>query len=143
MAASTADLNSSTKTLDALLLPIAAATNIWLNENVGFNSSGYIVPMGPSATLVFMGYAQLQQLNTGANGAISVPVNLINSGVDGRLYVFDCSGATQGWCGTVVYFTDDHTVAQSASPTQNIAGLVVQFLDSTHIVVDVGRRSAA
>ena len=142
MAQSTSSPTNPTYTVDAPLFPVASAATIYADENVGLNASGYLVPMSDAAAILFMGYALLDGLNAaGGNGAISVPVNLLGAGSDGRLYNFNCTGATQAWVGTIVYFTDDHTVAAS-SVHSNIAGLVTQFENSTNVVVDVTRRAA-
>jgi hypothetical protein len=131
-----------TYTLDAIPFPVAADTTIYENENTGINSSGYAVPMSDSAAIVFQGYALEEADNSGANGAINVPVNLICSGEDGRLYMFNTVSATQAWVGTLVYFTTDNSAGQS-SVHSNVAGMVVQILSSSQIVVDTFRRSAA
>lgn len=142
MAQSTSSPTNPTYAADAPPFKLAANAIIYADENVGLNASGYLVPMSDVAAILFMGYALLGNDNTGgSNGALSVPVNLIGAGSEGQLYQFDCTGATQAWVGTIVYFTDDHTVAASSSHS-NVAGLVIVFTNSTDVIVDVTRRTA-
>lgn len=125
-----------------LLFPVAGTTHIWQYSQVGTNASGYLVPVADTAGIVPFGYAETETNNTGSNGAASCPVQLYGFGVDSSLWVYNTSGATQAWVGTLVYFTDPQTVAASSS-NSIVAGLVTQYLSATQVVVNSARRSAA
>ena len=143
---STADLTPTTLTMDQLLFPVAGSTTIYDYENTGVNASGFAVPMSDSAAIVFQGYAGLQANNSaGGNGAISVPVTPLGVGASGenRFYIFNATGATQAWVGTLALFTTDNSVANSGTSHANVAGMIVQLIDSTHVLVDTMRRTAA
>lgn len=120
---------------------VAASTVIWLNENTAINGSGYAVPLSDTSGLIFQGYATNKADNTaGSAGAKTVNVNLIGTGADGRIYIFDCLTNTQAWVGALVYATDDHTVALSSSHSV-VAGRVIQLNGTLQVLVDTMQRA--
>lgn len=146
MGQSTADLTPTSLTMDELLFPVAGTTTIYAYENTGVNSSGYAVPMSDTAALVYMGVAGLQANNSaGSNGSASVPVTPPGTGETGinRFLIFNAVSATQAWVGQLGLFAFDNAVAVSGTSHSNVAGLIVQWLSSTQVVVDTMRRSAA
>ena len=81
----------------------------------------------------------LQIASASGNGTATCPVQLYGFGPDASLWVLATTGANQASVGTLVYWTDSITVAASGN---NVAGLVVQYLSATQVVVNVARRSA-
>jgi len=138
MAASTGNRNAISPIVDTILAPIAATTQIYLNQLVCWNGSGYITPAANTSGLIYLGISQQNVNNTGSAGAFSCPVRP-PSGTD-QYQLMACTGATQAWAGTLVYFVDDNTVAQSASNSIS-CGRVIQFISSTQVVVDTAVRS--
>jgi hypothetical protein len=139
MAVATADLiESVTKVVSWIPYPIAASTQIWQYELVCVNSSGYLVPASNTSGLIFAGYsitpgAQANNLG-GANGAFNVSVIPAGVGPDSIYYIMTASGATQSWVGSVVYFTDNATVALTATNSVKM-GSVAQYISSTSVLV--------
>jgi len=142
MAASTSNQYPTSFGIDAPLFPVYTNTHIYANVQCAVNSSGYLVQVSDTSGLLPVG-TSLEEVNngTGASGALSCPVVPIGQGDVNGWFVFNCSGATQAWVGTLVYFTDDVTVAQSSSHSI-VAGVVTQFISSTQVVVDMTRRAA-
>jgi len=144
MAATTADRTEMVTVIVATVpFAVAASTTIYQYETVAINGSGYAVPVSNTSGLNFVGYSTTpgaQSNASGTAGAVNVNVVLIGSDATARYYQFDCSGATQSWVNSLVYFTDDHTVALSASNSIP-AGRVIQLLSSTVVVVDAARQA--
>jgi hypothetical protein len=141
MSASSADLNPATQVVDLIPCPLAASTLIYQYENVATDASGNLNPVSDTSGLVFQGYSANHSDNSGGiAGAVVGYFNPIGNGNAERFYVLDCAGATQAWVGSLAEFTDDHTVALSSSHSI-LAGMVVQFLSATQVVVDTMRRT--
>lgn len=137
MAASTADLNTTTFGVDSFSLPVAASTIIYQNQLCCYDANGNIVPASDTANLVFAGSCSLHIDNSaGIAGAVNAPIRPPNIGPENKYIALDCSGATQAWCGVAVFFTDDHTVAQSSVHSVK-AGVVRQFLSATKVIVEL------
>ncbi len=141
MAQSTSDGNQTSWTTPSFIqAPVAASTKIYGIRPVAINASGYAVPTTAGSGLRFVGFSQAQADNS-AGSAGDINVNYSPSGApDARYYYFACTGATQAWNSQIVYFTDDQTVALSASNSV-ICGVVVQFISATLVIVDTGQRA--
>ena len=140
MAASTADLYPTNLSINGWTpFLVASTTQIYLNQLVGVNASGYLLPMSDTAGLIFMGQSNNNVLGGATNGTVSANVSPPED-PNVKYRIMDCTGAAQSWVGSLVYFTDDHTVALS-STNSLAAGRVLQYLTSTQVKVDLSRRS--
>lgn len=116
---------------------LAASTTIYGGSLVAINASGNAVPFSTSTTLVAVGIAKQDYVNsTGSvvtNGCeVLVGIAYFDSGTAG-------DAITKANIGTTVWGSDDHTVnATNGGATRSKAGTVIQ-VDATYgVAVFVG-----
>jgi hypothetical protein len=134
MAALTQDRDTPFRGGKDFAFPVAAGATIYAGALVVLEA-GVAKPGTLAADLIALGVAQQRVVNTGADGAVSVPVRR-----DG-LYRFDNStGAdaiTLANVGSPAWIVDDHTVALtgavvSGAATRSIAG-TIRDVDATGV----------
>lgn len=116
MAALTADARRQKqgdgRVLDA---PVAASTTIFEGAMVMANSSGFAVPASDAAGGRFLGFARKKVVNTGANGAKRVNLEM------GQLErVVAGTGMSQATVGLNVFVADDQTVTNAATAANDV-----------------------
>ena len=126
MAALTADRDTHERVAEVRTF-VAGAT-IYAGALVALNASGKAVPASDTANLTVVGVAQFPA----ASGEY---VN-VKSGC----FAFDASGITNAAIGSIVYVSDDHTVASSS--TNSIAAGEVFEVDDDGVWVITGRAYA-
>lgn len=126
MAALTQAYEAFEKPAEIVVHPIAASTTIYKGGLVGFNSSGFLVPMDHSVgSLTFAGIAQETVANTGANGAKHAKVIKLGSGV-----FADAGSAMQASVGKEVYAKTDNEVQVTTG------GLINQYKVGTIVALE-------
>lgn len=147
----TQDLTPTTYAGSVLVIPIAANTQIWDNQNVAINGSGYLVPCAAVSGLIPLGYSQSPGVNTnnntGTNGnGFNCQVQAYGKVVDASYQYVATTGASQATVGQLMYWTNasgnPETVGTSGS-NSIVAGLCVQFISATLVVIDASRRGIA
>lgn len=118
-----ADRNTPMKDGELVSVPVATGVTIYAGALVVANASGYATPGAVATTLTYLGRAEEQVVNPGANGAKSVLVRRrkafkwLNHGAD---------AVVQADFGKTCYVVDDQTVAKtSGTNTRSAAGAVV------------------
>ncbi|SOD42323.1 hypothetical protein [Nitrosovibrio sp. Nv4] len=123
MAALAADRNTPMKDGELISVSVAAAVKIYAGSLVAVNASGYATPGALAATLTYLGRAEEQVDNTGADGAKSVLVRV------GKTFKWLNHGAdpvVQADLGKPCYIVDDQTVAKTnGNGTRSAAGTVI------------------
>ncbi|BBL70334.1 hypothetical protein [Methylogaea oryzae] len=118
-----ADRDTPMKDGELIQVPVATAVHIYAGALVAANATGYATPGATSTTLTYLGRAEENVNNTGADGAKTVKVRRrkafkwLNSGAD---------AVTQASLGKTCYIVDDQTVAATnGTNTRSAAGIVV------------------
>lgn len=136
MAALTRDRNTPERTGDKFGFPVAASTTIYAGSICALNASGYAVPGSTSTTLIAVGRAEEQIVNSGSAGAVSVPVKR------GVFRVGNSASAdliSRANIGSNCYIVDDQTVAlTSGTSTRSVAGVIVD-VDDSGVWVRIGK----
>jgi len=99
-------------------------------------TDGYLRPGANTANFVTMGVAVENSEAVADEDSGDRSVRVYRTGT----FKVAASGATQAWVGRQVYVADDNTVALrgAATVTQGIlAGICIEYIDSTHVRVDV------
>ncbi len=126
MAALTKAYEVFEKPVEIVSHPVAGSTTIYKGALVGFNSSGFLVPMDHSVgSLTFAGIAQETVVNSGANGAKNAKVIKNGSGV-----FADAGSATQASAGKEVYAKTDNEVQVTTG------GLINQYKVGTIVSLE-------
>lgn len=111
---------------------MAASTTIYANGLVAVNASGLAVPAADTANLKVVGIAAAG-VTSAASGSYYVEVY---AGVEAD---FASSGLDQTDVGKVCVVTDDNTVTDAATATNDISvGVVTRFTGSTATVLVAG-----
>ena len=97
--------------------PVATNTQIWQYEHCCVNAAGYLVPASDTAGLLYVGQARMSVNNTGANGAVSCPVESIHVN---PYATFNAVTPLPAWVGQHLFFTDDNTVALTGSTSHTV-----------------------
>jgi hypothetical protein len=120
-----ADRNTPSMEGELLSVPVATGVTIFAGALVVANANGYAAPGSVATTLQYLGRAEEQVVNAGANGAKNVLVRRklafkwLNHGAD--LVV-------QADLGKTCYIVDDQTVAKTTGgATRSAAGKVIQI----------------
>jgi stage V sporulation protein SpoVS len=128
-----ADRNTPSTEGELIPVPVATATTIYAGSLVAANATGFAVPGAVATTLTYLGRAEEQVVNAGANGAKTVLVRRkqafkwLNHGAD--LVV-------QADLGKTCYIVDDQTVAKTTGgATRSAAGRVIG-IDSDGVWVE-------
>lgn len=134
MTALTQDFQIERRDGDIQEYPVVADDIIYGGSLVAVNAAGYALPGSDTAGLIFQGVAEARADNAGgAAGDINVEVR--------RRGVFKLtagSAVAQANVGDPVYLVDDQTVDIAADTTNDIfCGVIVGFIDSTHVWVDI------
>lgn len=118
-----ADRNTPMKDGEVISVPMATGVTIYAGGLVAANATGYATPGAAATTLTYLGRAEEQKANAGADGAVSILVRRkkafkwANSGTD---------AVTQAELGKTCYIVDDQTVAKTnGTSTRSAAGTVV------------------
>jgi hypothetical protein len=111
-------------------VPVAAGTKICNGAAVALDAEGFAVSAGPSAAHL-RGIADETVDNTAdtVGGALSIEI------ITPEAAYFDGTGFTQGAVGLPVWFSDDHTVTETAG-TNTYAGRI-RSVDEYGILVDL------
>ncbi len=140
MAASTTDrTNTASYAVASLDIPVASGAIVYGGCWAAINSSGYSILAGnvASSRLYGLNSSRRADNSAGANGAIDATIQPIGANL--RFAEFDAVSPAQSWVGTIVFLTDDHTVATSSSNSVK-AGMVVKVLDTStagRVIVDL------
>jgi hypothetical protein len=96
----------------AINYPVQGSTQIWQYEHCCVTNSGLLVPASDTSGLVYVGQASMSVNNTGADGAVTCPVQspLINPHA-----TFNATSPATSWIGAHVFFIDDNTVGLHGS----------------------------
>jgi hypothetical protein len=128
-----ADRNTPMKDGELVNVPVATGVTIYAGALVALNASGYATPGAVATTLTYLGRAEEQVVNAGANGAKTINVRRKkafkwkNHGPD---------AVVQADLGKTCYIVDDETVAKTdGTATRSAAGKVVG-LDSDGVWVE-------
>ncbi|KIO49600.1 hypothetical protein [Nitrosospira sp. NpAV] len=118
-----ADRNTHMQDGELISVPVATGVTIYAGALVVANASGYATPGAVATTLTYLGRAEEQVVNPGANGAKNVLVRRrkafkwLNHGAD---------AVTQADLGKTCYVIDDQTVAKTnGTNTRSAAGVVI------------------
>jgi hypothetical protein len=97
--------------------PVKGSTQIWQYEHCCVTNSGLLVPASDTSGLVYVGQASMSVNNTGADGAVTCPVQspLINPHA-----TFNATSPATSWIGAHVFFIDDNTVGLHGSTSNTI-----------------------
>lgn len=136
MAALTTDRNTPERSGDQFSFPVAASTTIFAGSICALNASGYAVPGATSTTLIAVGRAEEQIVNSGSAGAVSVNVKR-------GVFRFGNSASAdliaRANIGSDCYIVDDQTVAlTSGTNTRSVAGVIVD-VDDVGVWVRIGK----
>jgi len=127
MAALSDNLEVNRQDGEIIEYPVAASSTIYKGALVCVNSSGYAVPASDTSNYVFVGVAVEKADNSsGSNG--DEKVRVYKTGV----YEYTKSSATDADRGTLMYVSDDQTVATSTTNSIK-AGYCVDVVDSSTI----------
>ena len=112
--------------------PVAASTLLYSGTLMFVNSGGYADDDTANGLNVFGGVVCDRVDNSaGANGDLSVEV-----WQDGK-FVLTGSGFTQASVGQQVYASDNYTISTSRAAAGVYIGTVREYIDSTHVVVEI------
>ncbi len=132
MAALTADRNTETRgaVLRDYEIPAVAADILYGGAAATLKAgTGYAQPAQAASGERFIGIVQLKCDNAaGAAGAKKVKIIKPASGC------WDGSGLVQADCGSMLYFSDDHTVTKTAGNVK--AGMLEEFISGSKVWVD-------
>jgi hypothetical protein len=128
-----ADRNTPMKDGELVNVPVATGVTIYAGALVALNASGYATPGAVATTLTYLGRAEEQVVNPGANGAKTLNVRRK------KAFKFKNSGAdaiVQADLGKTCYIVDDETVAKTnGANTRSAAGTVIG-IDSDGVWVE-------
>ena len=135
MAALSADRNTLYADPRIEAYPVATATTIYKGALVMLSATGYAIPGADTTGCTFVGVAQEQVVNAGADGAKYVKVARLGCyrfGYGGTAAITDV--------GTMVYLVDDQTVNVAGSTTNDIpCGKITQVNTTANVVwIDIG-----
>ncbi len=132
MAALTADRNTINRGAGRIMeIPVAASTTIYAGGGVCVLATGYAVPAADTAGHITMGVAATAADNS-AGSAGDINVLVYQEGT----FEFVAAGQTQANVGDLVYWSDDQTVADAGTTTNDIpAGKIVKFISATAVEV--------
>lgn len=118
-----ADRNTPCMDGEIISVPVATGVTIYAGAIVAANNSGYATPGAVAATLTYLGRAEEQVVNAGANGAKNILVRR-KKGFKWDNYGSDA--VTVALLGKNCYIYDDATVAAtSGGSARSIAGKVI------------------
>jgi len=103
--------------------------------NTGLGAGdGYLRAAADTAAYIMMGVAVENSTAVAGESSGDRYVRLYRTGS----FKFPCSGATQAWVGRQVFVVDDNTVGLVQQTTNRIiAGIVTEYIDSTHVRVNI------
>jgi len=117
---------------DIISCSIASGEDIYKGAIVCWGTDGYLVPGANTANLVTAGIAVETSEAVSGESDGDRSIRVFRTGV----FKIPCSGASQAWVRRQVVIADDNTVALQTS--ENIlAGVVVAYVDSTTVKVDI------
>jgi len=134
MSALTEDRNTPFVDAELLVLPVAAASEIFAGSLVVVDANGYAAPGSTATGLVAMGMAEVHIDNSaGGNGDADVTVRR------GKAFRFDNDGSiSQANVGRSAYIVDDQTVAATdGTGTRSLAGSII-YVDADGVWVYIG-----
>jgi hypothetical protein len=95
---------------------------------------GYLRTGADTAGFIVMGVAVENSTAVAGETDGSRYVRLFRTGS----FKFPCAGATQAWVGRQVFVVDDNTVGLRQQVNNGvIAGIVTEYIDSTHVYVNI------
>lgn len=109
-----------------MVFPVATGVTIYKNGIVGINAGGFAVPGADTAGLQVAGIAYEQVVNSGADGAKKIRVEVEAE------WLFAASSITQAMLGDLMVIVDDNTVDDAAGPTNDVpVGRLTEFISTT------------
>lgn len=143
------DPNVGTRELsDAVSFPVKALAVIVQGDYVCFDTGGYLIPAGDTASAVFAGQAVQSVTGTAADGGVSCNITPIaNLRVNQWILANAVSPAIATWVGRLVYFSGPKTVALAATTSHDVcAGTCTQVNNTTatgSVSIDCGQNFPA
>ena len=114
-------------------LPLAASVTIFTGAFTALNADGYLNPGADTAGFIFAGVSREHAEGGSAAGDVSALVRR-----KGLVKATIGSTITRANVGDKVYLVSDDTLDLAANTTNDIlAGIIVEFIDSTHAWVDI------
>lgn len=125
MAALTKERNTRSRGEKArkVVVPMAAATKIWMGAGVCITAAGYAVPASDTAGLITWGRAE-QTIDNSAGAAGDLYIEVAKG-----VFAWNASGLAQANIGDVVTWVDDNTVGLAAATTNDINAGTLEEID--------------
>jgi predicted RecA/RadA family phage recombinase len=121
MANLTSDRNTETKLGDSVFsFPVAAATKLYAGGIAGLDAAGYLVPATGAGIKI---PALVEETVDNSGGSAGAAYARVRRGVVG---LDPGTGVNQAAVGTMVYFSDDHTVTATADGNSP-AGILLEL----------------
>ena len=128
MASTSPRFGDNMRSDDFITVPVEEETTIYAGTMVALNAAGYAVPASAATGLTVLGKAAQTVVNAGADGDVSITVELSNGRKSFRFNNAGTNPVTITHVGKTAYVADNDTVTSSSTGTS--AAGTVTGLDS-------------
>lgn len=125
MAALAASRNTISKLGGIQAYLVKASTTVYKGAMVALDANGFLVPATNAANQKVVGVAE-ETVVQGASATLWCRVDCARS------FLFNATSITQAMVGTTMYVVDDNTFDDAVGAASIIAGVLMEFIDTTH-----------